>query len=92
MDGSRAKGVSIVANKSTHSFGVSDIGEIASELQAIDHLCASGGVALDSKRQDTAKLILAELLHCHCMVRMIRETWVIYPPAVSEVEVLTHDT
>jgi hypothetical protein len=58
----------------THSLGVSDVREVTGELERIDDLGSSGGVALESKREYTAVLSATEKTRGDLVVRMRGET------------------
>lgn len=70
--------------------GITDVGKVADELEAVNDLCASGSAALDTKAQDTAKAS-GEVLLRVCVVRVALQAGVRNPRDVGAVlQILGH--
>jgi hypothetical protein len=78
--------------QSTYRLGIADVGKVASDLQLVHNLRTSTGITLDSERQDTAKMVFAELLRRYRMIGMIGQTGIVDPAIISAIDIRTHET
>jgi RecB family exonuclease len=81
----------------THSLRVSDVRQVAGQLQVVDDFGSNFRITLDAERQDTPEGVLAELLDGDGMVRVVGQTRVADPAVLRQIEALvgggtTYDT
>lgn len=70
--------------------GITNVGKVADELEAVNDLCASSSAALDTKAQDTAEAS-GEVLLGACVVRVALQAGIRHPGDVGAVlQILGH--